>query len=212
METGIHVRLNLVSSVSRLIFFASDYRGLKKRITAVKKAQEDFVVEQVQSGLSNRAPSSIQDRSGDLKSPELEDDDLHSNGHISSRNGEAPGQSNDAPSTAPLARRGSTFTGRLPGLVRRKSRATVTRSVRAHVDLNRQSLPLHDLKPLLTPQEADFMTTLDAEFEKIETFYLERENEMEIRHRVLTEQVEELAKHRLRFYVSYRVICGWTIV
>lgn len=62
-------------------------------------------------------------------------------------------------------------------------------------------LSLAALIPLLSPQEASFFTALDAELDKIESFYLDREKEMVALSRRLEEQLAELSDHRRRFYV-----------
>jgi hypothetical protein len=67
-------------------------------------------------------------------------------------------------------------------------------------------LPLRDLMPLLSPPELAFFSTLDAELDKIETFYLARENEMKIRTELLGQQLNELAEHRKLFNVTFAVI------
>ncbi|KAH7923429.1 SPX-domain-containing protein [Leucogyrophana mollusca] len=62
--------------------------------------------------------------------------------------------------------------------------------------------PLHVLLPLLPPLHADFFAFLDAELEKIDSFYAEREREMADRGRRLHEQLAELRDHRKVFYES----------
>jgi hypothetical protein len=63
------------------------------------------------------------------------------------------------------------------------------------------SLSLPELLPLLTPIEQSFFTALDVELNKVETFYLDREQEMRERGILLEEQLEELVEHRRLFYV-----------
>jgi SPX domain len=63
-------------------------------------------------------------------------------------------------------------------------------------------LPLREILPLLEPEEAAFFTALDAELEKIEKFFLDRERESVVRTRALEEQLRELGQHRRIFYVS----------
>ncbi|KAJ7634889.1 SPX domain-containing protein [Roridomyces roridus] len=57
-------------------------------------------------------------------------------------------------------------------------------------------LPLRQLIPLLSPLERAFFSTLDAEVEKIETFYVTREEEMRQRTDLLEKQLEELSEHK----------------
>lgn len=48
---------------------------------------------------------------------------------------------------------------------------------------------------------------LDAELDKVETFYAEREKEMHERDKQLKQQLNELGVHRKIFYVG-GVFCG----
>jgi hypothetical protein len=58
------------------------------------------------------------------------------------------------------------------------------------------ALPLHELLTLLTPLEAAFFTMLDAQLDKVESFYLDREKEIRARGRLLQTQLIELNEHR----------------
>ncbi|OAX34316.1 hypothetical protein K503DRAFT_456002 [Rhizopogon vinicolor AM-OR11-026] len=62
-------------------------------------------------------------------------------------------------------------------------------------------LPLHALIPLLPPLHTKFFELLDSELEKIDSFYAEREKEMQDRGEQLKEQLNELV-HRQKFYES----------
>ncbi|KAJ7892875.1 SPX domain-containing protein [Mycena olivaceomarginata] len=64
-------------------------------------------------------------------------------------------------------------------------------------------LPLRDLMPLLSPPELAFFTTLDAELEKIEAFYVARENEMKVHTQLLELQLNELDEHKRLFDATY---------
>ena len=59
-----------------------------------------------------------------------------------------------------------------------------------------------ELLPLLSPIELNFFKLLDAELEKVESFYLDREKEMQERTVLLREQLNELNDHRKLFYVG----------
>ncbi|KAF8175414.1 SPX domain-containing protein [Mycena galopus ATCC 62051] len=56
---------------------------------------------------------------------------------------------------------------------------------------------------LLSPPELAFFTTLDAELEKIEAFYVAREDEMKVRTDLLELQLNELEEHRKLFDATY---------
>jgi SPX domain protein involved in polyphosphate accumulation len=50
--------------------------------------------------------------------------------------------------------------------------------------------------PVLTTREREFLQALDAQLSKIESFYLDRESEMQSRGEVIQEQIRELVVHR----------------
>ena len=58
------------------------------------------------------------------------------------------------------------------------------------------SLPLHKIIAQLTPQELAFFSMIDAQLDKVETFYLAREKEMVARSLVLLNQLKDLKDHR----------------
>ncbi|KAJ7276060.1 SPX domain-containing protein [Mycena haematopus] len=64
-------------------------------------------------------------------------------------------------------------------------------------------LPLRDLMRLLSPPELAFFSTLDAELEKIEAFYVAREEEMKTRTELLALQLHELDEHRKLFDATH---------
>ena len=68
------------------------------------------------------------------------------------------------------------------------------------------SLPLHEILAFLSPKEAAFFVMLDNEFEKVESFYCAREEEMLARARVLQTQLNELSEHRNRFLVRNKYL------
>ncbi|KAG6840695.1 hypothetical protein C0991_004997 [Blastosporella zonata] len=59
-----------------------------------------------------------------------------------------------------------------------------------------ERLPLNELLTQLDPLEQAFFTALDAQLDKIDSFYAAREKEMMIRTKVLHEQLDELADHK----------------
>lgn len=64
------------------------------------------------------------------------------------------------------------------------------------------ALPLHELLTQLSPHEVSFFTMLDAQLDKVESFYLAREKEMLARGHTLQIQLKELNDHRKLFLVS----------
>ena len=62
-------------------------------------------------------------------------------------------------------------------------------------------LPLHEILAQLTSQELSFFSMLDAQLNKVESFYLAREKEMMARSFVLINQLEYLKDHREVFLV-----------
>ncbi|KAF7360315.1 Signal transduction protein [Mycena venus] len=69
-------------------------------------------------------------------------------------------------------------------------------------------LKISELYPLLSPLELAFFTTLDAELEKIEDFYVAREKEMKIHTDLLELQLNELDEHRKLFNATYPSAMG----
>ncbi|KAJ3828974.1 SPX domain-containing protein [Lentinula raphanica] len=74
------------------------------------------------------------------------------------------------------------------------------------------SIPLHDLIPLLSPQEVSFIDALDKELEKIEKFYDTRKKEMETRTKLLQAQLIELNLHHQRFHEAQARNSQWNVV
>jgi hypothetical protein len=81
-----------------------------------------------------------------------------------------------------------------------RRRPSMVTSARSHSSLH--AMPLHDLLPTLPPIHLAFFTCLDAQLEKIESFYLAREKEAQARSKALQIQLQELKDHRKIFYVS----------
>lgn len=64
------------------------------------------------------------------------------------------------------------------------------------------SLPLSELYKELNPLQMQFFTMLDAELDKVNSFYAMKETELQDRTQVLIEQFKELNEHRRMVYVS----------
>lgn len=60
----------------------------------------------------------------------------------------------------------------------------------------------------LAPLEIAFFTLLDAQLDKIDSFYTAREQEMMQRGKVLEEQLQELTEHR-RIFVAANAKVPW---
>jgi hypothetical protein len=69
-----------------------------------------------------------------------------------------------------------------------------------------QNPSLREIIPHLSPAEAAFFTLLDAELDKVESFYLRREKEYRARSGVLEDQLRELEEHRRLFHVRLLVL------
>jgi len=57
------------------------------------------------------------------------------------------------------------------------------------------ALPLNELLPQLSPEEATFFAMLDAQLEKVGVFYVARQEEVKTRWKTLREQLDELGDH-----------------
>lgn len=209
-----------------------DYRGLKKRINAIRKSQQGFDSNVLSSDESpdeafvprpsdldsndlvigthfpkpsasiNPPPSNIPDRIITLpeypaKGPDSNAEQVPPSFGISS-------SMND--------RRFSTQTGAFNFTsLRAATRAAKGRSFSSwHNGLSSGGsqrhpqpltpLPLHELLEHLTPQEVSFFTMLDAQLDKVESFYIAREKEMLDRSYMLQIQLNELNDHRKLFH------------
>ncbi|KAF9458971.1 SPX domain-containing protein [Collybia nuda] len=207
-----------------------DYRGLKKLITAVRKAQEGSLIETSsptqelddERTVRPSRPSQVFDpESSQDESPRPSDVTVSSQ-RVSNRTGTGTGGTGlhtsfqTPPKPPPIdttvghhvrdqARRSSTR-GRRPSFVqgisiagfRRRPQSFHSRmgSAASRIVNPLAALPLHDLLTLLSPQELAFFTKLDAELDKIESFFAAREAEMQARTKLLHVQLEELSDHK----------------
>ncbi|PPR01240.1 hypothetical protein CVT24_006004 [Panaeolus cyanescens] len=208
-----------------------DYRGLKKRITAIRKAQQGLNIH-ISSGTTDEDVE--QPRPSNERRPsDVDSDDIRSlrnvdrptsvdYGHHHSMSTDKPtslsGQNNDElDSDKPLpprfqrrssAARRPSFT--LPSLRARAKTLSTRLSVGggaggsgtgslAHHPSPLTALPLHELLNHLSPHEVSFFTMLDAQLDKVESFFLAREKEMSARGQLLQIQLKELDEHRKLF-------------
>ena len=65
------------------------------------------------------------------------------------------------------------------------------------------NLPLDKIMTQLTPQELAFFSMIDAQLNKVESFYLAREKEMVARSIVLLNQLKDLKDHRNVFVCRF---------
>ncbi|OBZ67333.1 hypothetical protein A0H81_12639 [Grifola frondosa] len=71
-------------------------------------------------------------------------------------------------------------------------------------DLN-TVIPLMELMPILSPVQRAFFEKLDAELDKVESFFCERERDMKERSNLLKVQLQELQDHRRAFYEAHPI-------
>ena len=73
------------------------------------------------------------------------------------------------------------------------------------------NLPLYKVITQLTPQELAFFSMIDAQLDKVESFYLAKEKEMVARSCVLLNQLEDLKDHREMFVCHFLFSLVWVI-
>ncbi|PBK68704.1 EXS-domain-containing protein, partial [Armillaria solidipes] len=190
-----------------------DYRGLKKRITAIRRWQEGHT--------SILTPPGSEAHITESPRASEESDERTHHGH-GSEAGSSPklGDSstrNNVLDPSTKSQKLSSKQGRFGSRLRRGARSlrgTTLRSPQsayltllflANSTLHPYSIPptLQELRGQLSPEELSFLDALDQELEKIETFYLDREKEMQIRTTALEEQLHELTYHRKLFHETH---------
>ncbi|KAH6918027.1 SPX domain-containing protein, partial [Coprinopsis sp. MPI-PUGE-AT-0042] len=189
-----------------------DYRGLKKRITAIRKAQQG----QHHDGSGSDTPlappasprtSSVGTGRESIDAKEIRTSGEHAGPSINRRKsvsrkehlGRSTGVQGRA--TPELPRRPSIF-GRTKTYSHRFSVGGLPAGDRL------KALPLHELMTHLGPLEIAFFTLLDAQLDKVDSFYTAREQEMMQRGTVLEEQLRELTEHR-RLYIAANAKVPW---
>jgi hypothetical protein len=69
---------------------------------------------------------------------------------------------------------------------------------------------LHELLAQLSPEEKKLFDMLDAELERIESFYVMREKETQERSNMLQGQLNELSEHKkvvqVRYWASFHLL------
>lgn len=170
-----------------------DYRGLKKRITAIRKAQQGAHYSESPEGTPNAVatPPSTPRLSSD-SGPELKRPILRRNTVTTS----------DSAFSSALqeVQRTHTFGGRSLSFHRpAKSVSSRFGGAVGKPTNPLAALPLQDVLMQLSPLELAFFNHLDAQLEKVELFYLTREKEAEEKGKLLESQIQELMEHRKIF-------------
>ncbi|KIY70705.1 SPX-domain-containing protein [Cylindrobasidium torrendii FP15055 ss-10] len=175
-----------------------DYRGLKKRLTAIRRRQEgidqenantspDDIVESPRSSLSSSDP--VPAAPASLKR-------FDSGSTIQSLHKPLSFENNGNPSSRPPP----STTGPAPPASSRSRFMKLNRRTSLFRGNARNPFPgnfsLQDAKASLTSHEQAFVDALDTELDKIDSFYLTRMREMEQRQQLLSEQLTELAYHK----------------
>ncbi|KAI3608133.1 signal transduction protein [Moniliophthora roreri] len=201
-----------------------DYRGLKKRISSIRRQSGN-------DGVESPTTSTI---------PENEDDELtpsarSSTSRVKGSPSERPGQSGATEVSSPVhfddnnnenrSHRTTERPARPPFKAQasgtsifslgkshtgpRGQRSLLSRRLFSRANPTVHSprpfagpLPLNNLYPLLSSEELKFFKALDHELEKVENFYLDREKEMRARTLVIEDQLNELIQHRQRFHAA----------
>ncbi|KAF8155817.1 SPX domain-containing protein [Crassisporium funariophilum] len=215
-----------------------DYRGLKKRITAIRKAQQglNFHVASTDSPDEMPTPPNAP-RPSDAESYDYEQS-LHADRNsyeqpprprISKRSDQPtteselirPTSTTPIPTTAAPQDRKLSFVGRRPSFALPSLRLITRKSFSSRLGTGQNSqrminplgaLPLHELLTHLSPHEVSFFTMLDAQLDKVESFYLAREKEMVSRGRMLQIQLNELKDHRKLFLGAHTKVTWATAV
>ncbi|KAL1759592.1 EXS family-domain-containing protein [Schizophyllum commune] len=206
-----------------------NYRALKKRITAVRRAEEGQISPEQPilssqadlAGARSDSPSALANDESRLSmglSPELLQDAAEESSPEGTRVDEARKSfhSGDGEPSLPSSRsyrvihsassRPRDFSRRMSMTSRKSRPSTQRRNTIIHGHHHRTPQPFtapatySELLPLLSPIELNFFKLLDAELEKVESFYLDREKEMQERTVLLREQLNELNDHRKLFY------------
>ncbi|KAL1744890.1 EXS family protein/ERD1/XPR1/SYG1 family protein [Schizophyllum fasciatum] len=203
-----------------------NYRALKKRITAVRRAEEGQISHDQPLLTSPGAPRSesptalANDSSTSVQTtPALYGDSQHSASADGTRMDEPKSIHSDnvhpsLPSSHSVrivqsASRPRDFSRRMSMSSRKSRPSTQRRTTFIHGYHHRTPQPFtapatySELLPLLSPVELNFFKLLDAELEKVEAFYLDREKEMQDRTLLLKEQLNELNDHRKLFYAVH---------
>ncbi|PPQ97841.1 LOW QUALITY PROTEIN: hypothetical protein CVT26_012937 [Gymnopilus dilepis] len=184
-----------------LILRDRDYRGLKKRITVIRKAQPN---QKFHILPSDDSP----DEDASPLSSDLDEAMKKANAVPAS-----PGKGQDVQAIATQSRTSEhsrTSLERDSISVKKASidhPATTQNLKNADKGIAGHSTysappPLHEVLAHLTPQEKAFFTLLDSQLDKVESFYMAREKEMLARGRILQQQLEELRDHRKLFQES----------
>ncbi|KAK7463123.1 Xenotropic and polytropic retrovirus receptor 1 [Stygiomarasmius scandens] len=178
-----------------------DYRGLKKRISACRRFQEEQQQTSPSSSLTH-LPSSKKAYDEELEQPSTSRM-RHDAGMGLSELPEPRDQGHanqGGNSSGSLGRVKSNNGGRKRSHTTRSILARAGSTIRQTTQPFGRPLPLNELRPLLSDVEVAFFNALDKELEKVESFYSNREKEMQNRTRLLQTQLQELSTHRQRYH------------
>ena len=194
----------------------SDYRALKKRIAAIRKAQAGNMATSksplASTGLPLYYERSLSEHSEEAELPrppaiQLRFRDagisfLSFNNSVSTFqevDGYLCGESPQPPEPTKCA---DSLFPHDDGLLSSLSHPVVIADHMSPFNINRPlspvstHLPLHELLPLLPTEETLFFNDLDTELLKVEKFYRDREREMVERNEELLVQLDELYEHK----------------
>lgn len=178
-----------------------DYRGLKKRITAIREAQQGFdslaeEADEIPPSDSYWNHASIYPLPS-IVPPESRDSDV---GSTTTEPEGQPETSTEIPSQKVwnTSRRAS-ITQSLSNISSKIRHKSIFGTRVARLSNPSPALPLHDLLPQLSSQETLFFAMLDSQLDKVEAFYVSREEAMMDRGEMLKAQLRELDDHRRLF-------------
>lgn len=175
-----------------------DYRGLKKRITAIRRAHEQSLTEPGSTPLLPLTPyPSTGSETHDRPSLNSNSDEAFGNTGSGSLRAAQNSADDTYPAVSPTVSHSNTgtSTGIFPRLRRRSTTfSSVLRSqTKTQSSYDRgdsvfgkgklpftpgSNPPLRELLPLLTPVQRAFFDKLDSELDKIESFFCAREREL----------------------------------
>ncbi|KAK7034489.1 Xenotropic and polytropic retrovirus receptor 1 [Paramarasmius palmivorus] len=215
-----------------------DYRGLKKRISSIRKQAGNLIVESPTASTINEEDDAIpiagpsrshgkgdasegterfdQSRATYAASPvHFDDGTAHDNQELRSERSAGPAE---RPLFKTQVSTASSISFGKSHSTPRRQKSLLSRRLFSRMNTALHSphpfsgpLPLNDLYPLLSSEEMKFFKALDHELEKVENFYLDREKDMRARTRLIEEQLNELSQHQQRFHAARARRSRWPV-